>query len=200
VADLPAEVRQIGEIRAAELVDYQDARLARRYVDAVREVVGLASDRFAGTDVAVEFARYLYKLLAYKDEYEVARLHLKVDVRAQAQADGSRVRVRYHIHPPFLRALGLRHKLALGRWILPVFAVLRALRPLRGTAFDPFGRAAVRRVERSLPDEYIAAMRAALADRDHDRCITVARAPDVVRGYETIKLANVASFRSVLEG
>jgi indolepyruvate ferredoxin oxidoreductase len=167
-------------------------------VDSVREVADREAERFGTAAVSVEFGRYLYKLLAYKDEYEVARLHLKVDIAAQAAADGSRARVRYHIHPPFLRALGLRHKLALGRWILPVFAVLRAMRGVRGTAFDPFGPAEVRRVERALPEEYTTALLAALQTDDHDRCLTVARAPDRIRGYETIKLAGVAAFRAIL--
>ncbi|MFC5002688.1 indolepyruvate ferredoxin oxidoreductase family protein [Dactylosporangium cerinum] len=197
-AALPAAVREVAEPRAAELVDYQHARLAGRYVDAVRQVVAVEAGR-SGTDtVSVEFARYLYKLLAYKDEYEVARLHLKVDIGAQAAPDGTRAQVRYHIHPPFLRALGLRHKLALGGWIRPAFAVLRAMRSVRGTAFDPFGLAEVRRVERALPDEYTTAVLAALDADDLDRCLTVARAPDLVRGYETIKLANVTRFRAVL--
>nr|BFE57779.1 indolepyruvate ferredoxin oxidoreductase family protein [Dactylosporangium thailandense] len=188
-AGLPAAVRAIAEPRAAELVDYQHAGLAARYVDAVREVAAAEAGRFGTDGVSEEFARYLFKLLAYKDEYEVARLHLKADYGAG---------VRYHIHPPFLRALGLRHKLALGRWIRPVFGVLRSMRSVRGTAFDPFGRAEVRRVEQALPGEYTDAMLAALRDADRDRCLTVARAPDAVRGYETIKLANVAGFRAVL--
>jgi indolepyruvate ferredoxin oxidoreductase len=162
-------------------------------VDAVRRVVDAESERFGTDVVSVEFGRYLFKLLAYKDEYEVARLHLKLDLAAQPG-----VRVRYHIHPPFLRAMGLRHKLALGGWIRPVFGVLRAMRSVRGTGFDPFGLAAVRRVERSLPEEYTRAVLAALAGADQERCLAVARAPDLVRGYETIKLANVESFRAVL--
>ncbi|GAA2389662.1 indolepyruvate ferredoxin oxidoreductase family protein [Dactylosporangium salmoneum] len=195
---LPDAVREIAEPRAGELVDYQHARLAERYADTVRRVAAAEAERFGTDAVSAEFARYLYKLLAYKDEYEVARLHLKVDIGAQASAGGGRARVQYHIHPPFLRALGLRHKLALGGWIRPVFAVLRAMRPLRGTAFDPFGRAEVRRVERSLPEEYTTAVLAALRTDDRERCLAVARAPDLVRGYETIKLANVAEFRAVL--
>jgi indolepyruvate ferredoxin oxidoreductase len=198
--DLPRPVRAICEPRLAELVDYQNERLAGRYADAVSQVTAAESDRFGTAAVSVEFARYLYKLLAYKDEYEVARLHLKVDVGRQAAADGSRVRVRYHIHPPFLRALGLRHKLALGRWILPAFGVLRAMRSLRGTPFDPFGLAEVRQVERALPAEYTHAVLGALEADTHDRCMTVAKAPDLVRGYETIKLANVATFRAMLAG
>ena len=89
-------------------------------------------------------------------------------------------------------------KLALGTWIRPAFAVLRGMRAVRGTAFDLFGLAGVRRVERSLPDEYAAAMLIALDAGDTDSCLTIARAPDLVRGYETIKLANVATFRAVL--
>ncbi|WP_433062420.1 indolepyruvate ferredoxin oxidoreductase family protein [Dactylosporangium sp. CS-033363] len=188
-AGLPAAVHEVALPRAGDLVDYQHARLAERYVDAVRRVAAAEAERFGTDAVSVEFARYLYKLMAYKDEYEVARLHLLAGYGAG---------VKYHIHPPFLRALGLRHKLALGGWIRPAFAVLRAMRPVRGTAIDPFGFASVRRVERALPAEYTSAVLAALRDSDAERCATVAQAPDLVRGYESIKLANVAAFRAVL--
>jgi indolepyruvate ferredoxin oxidoreductase len=144
-------------------------------------------------------ARHLFKLMAYKDEYEVARLHLKADLaRTLAQEFPGGVRVQYNLHPPLLRALGLTRKLKFGTWFDGVFRALAGLKRLRGTALDPFGRAAVRKVERALPGEYRAMIERVLSglSRDtHDRAVRAARLPDVVRGYEDIKLRNVEKYR-----
>jgi indolepyruvate ferredoxin oxidoreductase len=93
--------------------------------------------------------------MAYKDEYEVARLHLDAAVRAQIESkwDGP-IRLSWHLHPPLLRALGLRKKLRLGMWFAPAFRALRAMKGLRGSSLDVFGYATVRRVERQLIGEY----------------------------------------------
>ena len=137
--------------------------------------------------------------MAYKDEYEVARLHLKHRVAAtltERYPDG--VRVRYHLLPPLLRALGLKRKLELGTWLDGLFRVLVALRRLRGTALDVFGRAQVRRVERQLIGEYGALVEKALvglSPESYERAVTLANLPDVIRGYEDVKLRNVRRFR-----
>ena len=104
-------------------------------------------------------ARGLHKLIAYKDEYEVARLHL---LGLRDLPEGAKV--KFLLHPPVLRALGMDRKLRLGAWFIPAFRVLRAGRRLRGTALDPFGRAEVRRVERALPGEYLALVESAPAE------------------------------------
>ena len=108
------------------------------------------------------------------------------------------VKVQYNLHPPLLRALGLERKLKFGAWFDGAFRALARMKGLRGTALDPFGRAAVRRVERALPGEYRALVDRALADLSpagYERAVSLARLPDVVRGYEDIKLRNVARFR-----
>jgi indolepyruvate ferredoxin oxidoreductase len=199
---LPASVRAVVEPRAADLVDYQDEKLARRYVDYIASVVvraGVEVDPHH--EIACLVARGYHKLLAYKDEYEVARLHLKIDVGERAEAAlGTKIDVRYHLHPPVLRALGMKRKIEVGPWIKPAFRALRVARRVRGTAFDPFGRFALRRTERALPQEYTEAVDAALAAPTPapDRLREVASAPDLVRGYEHIKEANIARFRQVL--
>jgi indolepyruvate ferredoxin oxidoreductase len=144
-------------------------------------------------------ARYLFKLMAYKDEYEVARLHLKADLgRRLADEFPGGVRVQYNLHPPLLRALGLTRKLKFGTWFDGAFRALSGMKGLRGTALDPFGRAEVRRVERALPGEYRGLIERALQglSRDtYERAVRAARLPDLIRGYEDIKLRNVEKYR-----
>jgi indolepyruvate ferredoxin oxidoreductase len=144
-------------------------------------------------------ARHLFKLMAYKDEYEVARLHLDAALQAElASRFGERIRYYWHLHPPLLRALGLKKKLKLGSWFRPAFQALYALRGLRGTALDPFAAAEVRRVERALAGEYVAQIEAALArlgPATHDAAVALAELPDQIRGYEQVKLDNVKRYR-----
>jgi indolepyruvate ferredoxin oxidoreductase len=193
------ELRRLLEVRVPALIAYQDATYARIYVDFVRRVAEAERARVPGeTRLGEAVARYLYKLMAYKDEYEVARLHLSPEVRASIAAEfGADAVVRYQLHPPLLRALGLRRKIGLGRWIDPAFRALVALRRLRGTALDPFGHARVRRVERALIGQYREMVERALRDLSpatHDRAVRVARLPDLVRGYEEVKLRSVGRF------
>src|SRR4030095_6549626 len=96
-------------------------------------------------------ARHLFKLMAYKDEYEVARLHLRAGLEAQLAAeDPDGVKIQDHLPPPMLRALGWGKTIKLGTWFNGVFRLLTRMKGLRGTGLDPFGRAEVRRVERAL--------------------------------------------------
>ena len=144
-------------------------------------------------------ARYLHKLMAYKDEYEVARLHLDAAMRAEVEAKwGGPVKLSWHLHPPLLRALGLRRKIRLGAWFAPAFKALRAMKGLRGTRLDIFGYAEVRRVERQLCDEYrqlIETVLAKLGPANHDAAVAIAALPDEIRGYEQIKLDSIKRFR-----
>ncbi len=137
--------------------------------------------------------------MAYKDEYEVARLHLDAVERAKLGAEfGEDARVYFMLHPPLLRALGLKRKLKLGRWFVPAFRLLYRMRRLRGTRLDPFGPAKVRRVERELINEYEAHGRrgARAAHARHARHgAELLELPDVIRGYEEIKLRNVVLYR-----
>lgn len=143
-------------------------------------------------------ARNLYKLMAYKDEYEVARLAVDPRLAAELEAEfGAGARYVHHMQPPLLRALGLRRKIRLGRWSRPALHVLHVMRRLRGTALDPFGYTRLRRVERQLVTEYQQAILAALSNRpaDDPDLLELAQLPDTVRGYEQIKLASVDAYR-----
>ena len=194
------ELRRLLEIRVPDLADYQDLNYARDYVEFIRRVRQVEAQRVPGrTAIAEAVARYLYKLMAYKDEYEVARLHLDPAVRADLEARfGPGARVYWHLHPPILRALGLKRKVRLGPWFGPVFRLLRAMRRLRGTPLDIFGRTRIRRLERQLIGEYKGLVERALEKLDestYDVVLAVACLPDEIRGYEAVKLAGVERFR-----
>ncbi|MFB9204968.1 indolepyruvate ferredoxin oxidoreductase family protein [Nonomuraea spiralis] len=189
-------------LRVADLAGYQNETYARTYEKDVRRVVAEAVGRAgeeAGARVGLAYARSLHKLMAYKDEYEVARLHL--DPAEQARRDreyGPDAVVSVMLHPPLLRAMGMKRKIRLRRSAPVLFRGLRAARVLRGTAFDVFGQAEVRRVERELVTEYRDLMRAALARLTPgtiDAVAELAGLPESIRGYEDIKLARVAEFR-----
>jgi indolepyruvate ferredoxin oxidoreductase len=200
-AGADGELRRLLEIRVPELIAYQGQAYARQYVDVVRRVAAAERAAVPGeTRLGEAVARYLFKLMAYKDEYEVARLHLKSDLARELAAefpDG--VKIHYHLHPPMLRALGWSRKLKFGRWFDRAFRGLAAMRRLRGTRLDPFGRARVRRVERQLIGEYRGLLDKALvglSPESYDRAVRLAELPDLIRGYEDIKLRNVERFRA----
>ena len=199
-AGATGELRRLLEVRVPELIAYQNAGYAAEYVDVVTRVADAERRAVPGeTRLSEAVARYLFKLMAYKDEYEVARLHLNNDVAtALAEEYPGGVKIQYNLHPPLLRALGMKKKIKLGRWFDAAFGVLYAMRGLRGTALDIFGRAEVRRVERALIGEYRALVDRALASlspESYDTAVKLAALPDVIRGYEEIKLRNVAKFR-----
>jgi indolepyruvate ferredoxin oxidoreductase len=193
--DLEALIRR----RTEDLVAYQDESYAAGYA----ELVGRVREAEAGISPGLEFttavARNLYKLMAYKDEYEVARLSVDPQLTADITAQfGAGARYRYRLHPPVLRSLGMTSKISLGPWFRPGFRLLAAGRRLRGTPWDPFGRTQVRRTERALVSEYRAItgqLLTGLTTANHALAVEIAGLPDLVRGYEEIKLGNVAAYR-----
>jgi len=177
---------------AEELVAYQGAALARRFRSLCDDVAAAVDDVEGGDEAVAAVAFGFHKLLAYKDEYEVARLLL-----AHPVAEG---KVTWMLHPPMLRALGMKRKLRLGPWARPLMHLLVAVRRVRGTWLDPFGRAEVRKVERSLPIEFERAVRRLLSVDPVDAAALarVGRLPDMVRGYEQVKLRSVQRYRAAL--
>ncbi|MFN8559003.1 MAG: indolepyruvate ferredoxin oxidoreductase family protein [Dehalococcoidia bacterium] len=195
------ELRRLLDVRVADLIEYQGPRYARRYAAFVRKVARAEQRATPGrTALAEAVARSLHKLMAYKDEYEVARLHLDEATRvAIAAGFGADVKVTWNLHPPLLRAFGLKRKLKLGPWFTPGMRALRSMKVLRGTPLDPFGYAEVRRIERALIPEYRRLIEAGcrgLTPATHATAVRLAEAPDLIRGYEQIKLNNVARYRS----
>jgi indolepyruvate ferredoxin oxidoreductase len=190
-------------VRVEDLTGFQDEALARRYAEEVRRVAAIATDKAgaAGERVAVAYARGLHKFLAYKDEYEVARLHLDPVEKARRAAEfGPDAAVSVLLHPPVLRALGMKNKIRLsGRTAEVAFRGLRAAKGLRGTPLDLFGWAGMRRTERALVGEYQALVRSALDALTPDtveRVVEIAALADEVRGYEEVKVAAVERFRA----
>ncbi|NUP04114.1 MAG: indolepyruvate ferredoxin oxidoreductase family protein, partial [Nonomuraea sp.] len=189
-------------LRVADLTGYQNETYARTYERDVRrvtaEAAALAGEE-AGARIGLAYARGLHKLMAYKDEYEVARLHLDPAEQARREREyGADAVVSVLLHPPLLRGMGMKRKIRLRRSAPVLFRGLRAARVLRGTALDVFGQAEVRRVERQLVTEYRDLMRAALAKLTPgttDAVAEIAGLPELIRGYEDIKLARVAEFR-----
>ncbi len=115
-------------------------------------------------------ARQLHRLMAYKDEYEVARLLLDGGAQVR-EVFGDGAKATWNLHPPALRSMGLKRKIKFRPWTAPAMKGLRSMKRLRGTPLDPFGRAEVRRTERALIDEYVALVRSLLPTlaTDHAR-------------------------------
>ena len=199
-----SELRRLLEVRVPELATYQDLGYAERYAGFVARVRAAEDEGAPGQGELTEaVARNLFKLMAYKDEYEVARLHLDTAERAKLDSElGPGAKIAFNLHPPALRALGMKRKLKLGPWFLPAFRTLRGMRRLRGTRLDPFGYAKVRRVERALVSEYEDLVGEALTHLEpgtHAVAVELCELPDVIRGYEEIKLRNVMLFRKRAE-
>ena len=193
------ELERLLKIRAAELVEYQNSNYAKKYVEKVSAVRTAEAAVGEDTRLSEVYARYLFKLMAYKDEYEVARLHRsKAFQEAVREQFGDRSKITYKLHPPSMRRLGLEQKIGLGRSGDVAFALLRRMKFLRGTPLDIFGNTAHRKMERDLINEYQEMIDQALTDlrpETYDRAVQLAELPDMIRGYEEIKEANVEKFR-----
>jgi indolepyruvate ferredoxin oxidoreductase len=187
--------------RIADLLLYQGTAIAERYLRFVAEI-GDAEESSLPGHVAVreEAARYGFKLLAVKDEYEVARLWLQDPIWDQVARDYDGTIDRHILlHPPTLRRMGWKRKIRFGAWSRPMFRLLYAARRLRGTVLDIFGATRHRRLERALFDWYRELLYRAIDRLDAESAplvIEAAKLPDSIRGYEGVKERTIATAKT----
>jgi indolepyruvate ferredoxin oxidoreductase len=185
--------------RVEFLTGYQDARYAARYRALVDRVRSAEAAQGLGTKLTEAVARGYFKLMAYKDEYEVARLYSRPEFlqRIRATFDGD-FRLKFHLAPPLLNrpdpVTGEARKSEFGPWMLGAFRVLAKLKDLRGTALDVFGRTEERRMERRLIVDYERTIDELLAKLDRERhatAVAIARIPEEIRGFGHVKMRNL---------
>jgi indolepyruvate ferredoxin oxidoreductase len=183
------------------LTAYQNAAYAQTYqafVDKVRAVEAPLGQ----TALTEAVARYLFKLMAYKDEYEVARLHCDTGFldKVNAMFEGD-FKLNYHLAPPLIASRndkGELQKQPFGPWMLTGFRLLARLKGLRGTPLDIFGRSQERKVERALIDEYRASVEELLSSLNADNhaiALEIARIPELIKGYGHVKTRHLAAAR-----
>jgi indolepyruvate ferredoxin oxidoreductase len=186
--------------RVARLTDYQNAAWAARYSDVVNGVRAAEQSLSAGENLTQAVARNLAKLMSYKDEYEVARLHAShaQAARIAAQFDGD-FKMKFNLAPPLISrkdpSTGRPEKIEFGGWMLPAFKMLQKGKRLRNTVFDIFGYSAERKAERSLIAEYvenIKMIQTKLTLENLPIAIQIAELPDEIRGYGYVKEESMA--------
>jgi len=190
--------------RVAFLTDYQNAAYAAKYQSLVDKVLAAEQSRVPGSTALSEaVARYAFKLMAYKDEYEVARLYTSGDFekRVRDTFDG-KFKLHFHLAPPLLArrdAEGHLRKGEYGAWVFTAFKLLAKLRGLRGGAFDIFGYTAERKQERQLIADYFATIEELLAGLDRDNlalAADIAAIPEQIRGYGHVKEKHYAKAKA----
>jgi indolepyruvate ferredoxin oxidoreductase len=194
------------ERRVKFLTAYQNAAYAARYLALVGKVKAAEAARTPGhCELTEAVARYLFKLMAYKDEYEVARLYTDGAFLKQVETefDGDNLRFEFHLAPPLLarrdKTTGLPRKMSFGPWILPVFRLLAKFKGLRGTPFDPFGRSLERRTERKLIGDYetmLDEVLAKLKPDNHHIAAGLAAIPEKIRGFGHVKQQHLTAAKA----
>ncbi|MBN9582927.1 MAG: indolepyruvate ferredoxin oxidoreductase family protein [Afipia sp.] len=206
--DEPAAPKTLDEMSLDEIIahrtrlltDYQNAAYAARYRDLVDQVRKVSFNNGYGEALPRAVAINYAKLLAYKDEYEVARLYtdgrFADNLRRQFEGD---FKISFNLAPPILQkgvdALGRPKKRVFGPWLLPVLRTMARFRFLRGTIFDPFGHSADRKLERDLIKGYeqdVVTVFKLLSPKNHDIAVELLSLPDQIRGYGPVKEASVA--------
>jgi len=196
----PASLEDAKDRGIALLTAYQSDSYAARFTSTVDAVAATENVVIPGSEsLAAAVARNLARLMAYKDEYEVARLHTDPSfiARLNEEFEGD-VRIKYNLAPPLTARrhpdTGLLEKREYGGWIRPVFKILRRLKGLRGTAFDIFGYTAERRLERQLIEDYESLTRTlieGLTPENHSAAIELAELAWEIRGFGHVKEATI---------
>jgi indolepyruvate ferredoxin oxidoreductase len=203
---LSASLEETIARRVAFLTDYQNAAYAERYASMMSHVARIEAQSVPGrTELAYAVARTLFQLMAYKDEYEVARLHTDTGFakRIEERFDGT-FRLTFHLAPPLFAkrdaVTGVPRKMRFGPWMYHVFRLLVRARRIRGTAFDVFGYTEERRQERQLIVDFTALMRdevlPSLTPHNHTAAVALAELPQSIKGYGHIKQRNMRLART----
>ncbi|HKA80368.1 MAG TPA: indolepyruvate ferredoxin oxidoreductase family protein [Xanthobacteraceae bacterium] len=203
---LSQSFQEMVERRVAFLTAYQDAAYAAHYRQWVEKAQAAEAARAPGkSGLADAVGRYLFKLMACKDEYEVARLYADESFAKQVKHElgGTHLRLHVHLAPPLLsrvnKVTGEPKKITFGPWIFPLFRLLAKLKFLRGTAFDPFGYSAERKTERALVRDYEAMLEEVLAKLDannHHVAVGLAAIPEKIRGFGHVKLRHLKAAKA----
>lgn len=199
------EVKRLVEIRVPELIAFQDEAYAKRYAEVVKRVVAGEQKAASSSRLAEAAARYLYKLMAYKDEFEVARLHTDPAFLAELDAQfPNGYSVKYNLAPPLLSkpdpVTGHPQKKQFGEWMFKAFKRLAGLKRFRGSSLDVFGKTEERQTERRLIEEYIQLLDqilARLSPVNHAAAVALASVPDEIRGFGHVKEKNLAAAREL---
>jgi indolepyruvate ferredoxin oxidoreductase len=203
-AEAPQTLQEMIDRRADFLAAYQNNAYGQKYRSFVAKVSEAEAAKTAGrSGLAEAVARYYFKLLAYKDEYEVARLYTDGSfAREVAKQFTGDYKLKYHLAPPILgrrdEHTGLPRKTEFGSWMKPAFAILARFKGLRGTAFDPFGYSDERRTERALIAEYEKTIESVLGGlhlETHELAVEIAQVPEQIRGYGHVKARNIEAAR-----
>ena len=194
------------ERRVQFLTAYQNPAYAGRYRALVDKTKTAEAARAPGKcGLADAVGRYLFKLMAYKDEYEVARLYTdgSFERRVKTEFDGDHLRLQFHLAPLLLarrdKTTGLPRKMSFGPWVLPAFRLLAKMKFLRGTGLDPFGYSLERRTERKLIDDYSAMLDEVLANltpENHHLAVGLAAIPEKIRGFGHVKQRHLATAKA----
>ena len=203
---LSQSLDEIVERRVAFLTGYQSARYARRYRSWVDKVKAAEAAKAPGkSGLADAVARYLFKLMAYKDEYEVARLYTDPSFERQVRNELGGEHLRYHVHlaPPLLARTdpqtGVPRKMTFGPWIFSAFRLMAKFKFLRGTPLDPFGHTAERQTERTLIRDYetlLDEILEQLTPDNHHLAVGLAAIPEKIRGFGHIKMRNLKTAKA----
>jgi indolepyruvate ferredoxin oxidoreductase len=196
-SDISASLDEVIARRVAFLADYQDTAYAARYRQRVEQVRAAEAKVVPeGGALTEAVARYLFKLMAYKDEYEVARLYTNGHFKKQIEAtfEPGNLRYEFHLAPPLLARrdpeTGVPRKMSLGPWMMKAFGLLAKLKGVRGGTFDVFGYTHERRTERRLISDYEAMLDEVLpklSGANHATAIGLASIPEKIRGYGHVK-------------
>jgi indolepyruvate ferredoxin oxidoreductase len=203
VVQMPQSLDSVIKKRVEFLTGYQNAAYAAQYVELIDKVRALETAHNLGSKLSMAVAKSYFKLMAYKDEYEVARLYTdgRFLEQLKSQFEGE-VKLKFNLAPPLFAkkdAKGHLVKAEFGPWMMSAFKLLAKLKGLRGGAFDVFGYTAERKMERALIAEYRGMIEGVLRSLDastHATALELASLPEQIRGFGHVKEKAVAEYRA----